>query len=151
MQQRQQLVHNITRFCEANLTGLKGLSHEIDFKNVDENGQMLALTRAAAGFWIFQRLLWFLIEIKHQFPGKCKNEADSLCSPINFVSELPVSLPPCRLFQRKIEVSKLSLMCPHPARLLLHIGKYTWLTASLLQDHAEPVPTFFTWSNITRI
>ncbi len=29
---------------------LKGLSHEIDFKNVDENGQILALTRAAAGF-----------------------------------------------------------------------------------------------------
>ncbi len=36
----------------ANLT-LKGLSHEIDFKNVDENGQILALLRAAAGFWIF--------------------------------------------------------------------------------------------------
>ncbi len=35
---------------------LKGLSHEIDFKNVDENGQILALLRAAAGFWIFQRL-----------------------------------------------------------------------------------------------
>jgi hypothetical protein len=29
---------------------LKGLSHEIDFKNVDENGQILALSRAAAGF-----------------------------------------------------------------------------------------------------
>jgi hypothetical protein len=29
---------------------LKGLSHEIDFDNVDENLQMLALTRAAAGF-----------------------------------------------------------------------------------------------------
>ena len=29
---------------------LKGLSHEIDFQNVDENGQILALTRAAAGF-----------------------------------------------------------------------------------------------------
>jgi hypothetical protein len=29
---------------------LKGLSHEIDFKNVDENGQILALIRAAAGF-----------------------------------------------------------------------------------------------------
>jgi hypothetical protein len=30
---------------------LKGLSHEIDFKNVDENWQILALTRAAAGYW----------------------------------------------------------------------------------------------------
>jgi hypothetical protein len=29
---------------------LKGLSHEIDFKNVDENGHILALLRAAAGF-----------------------------------------------------------------------------------------------------
>jgi hypothetical protein len=29
---------------------LKGLSHEIDFKTVDENGQILTLIRAAAGF-----------------------------------------------------------------------------------------------------
>jgi hypothetical protein len=29
---------------------LKGLSHEIDFENVDENGQFFALIRAAAGF-----------------------------------------------------------------------------------------------------
>jgi len=29
---------------------LKGLSHEIDFKNVVENGQILALIRSAAGF-----------------------------------------------------------------------------------------------------
>ncbi len=29
---------------------LKGLSHEIDFRNVDKNGQILALLRAAAGF-----------------------------------------------------------------------------------------------------
>jgi len=29
---------------------LKGLSHEIDFKNVDENRQILSLIRAAAGF-----------------------------------------------------------------------------------------------------
>ncbi len=27
---------------------LKGLSYEIDFENVDENGQILSLTRAAA-------------------------------------------------------------------------------------------------------
>jgi len=32
------------------LAKLKGLSHEIDLKNVDENGQILALLRAAAGF-----------------------------------------------------------------------------------------------------
>ncbi len=36
--------------CEETFLCLKGLSHEIDFKNVDENGQILALTRAAAGF-----------------------------------------------------------------------------------------------------
>ncbi len=35
---------------KQNSRPLKGLSHEIDFKNVDENGQILALTRAAAGF-----------------------------------------------------------------------------------------------------
>jgi hypothetical protein len=29
---------------------LKGLSHEIDLENVDENGQIFALKRAAAGF-----------------------------------------------------------------------------------------------------
>jgi hypothetical protein len=39
------------------ILSLKGLSHEIDFKNVDENGQILALLRAAAGFGIFRRLL----------------------------------------------------------------------------------------------
>ncbi len=32
------------------ISGLKRLSHEIDFKNIDENGQILALIRAAAGF-----------------------------------------------------------------------------------------------------
>jgi len=34
----------------ANIAALKGLSHEIDFKNVDEKCQILALIRAAAGF-----------------------------------------------------------------------------------------------------
>ncbi len=52
-------------------TALKVLSHEIDFDNVDENWQMLALIRAAAGFWIFWRHLWFLVEIKHLLSGKC--------------------------------------------------------------------------------
>ncbi len=32
---------------------LKGLSYEIDFDNVDENWQILALISATAGFWIF--------------------------------------------------------------------------------------------------
>jgi hypothetical protein len=31
------------------MENLKGLSHEIDFKNVDKNLQNYALTRAAAG------------------------------------------------------------------------------------------------------
>ncbi len=42
-EQTQQYMHIINH-------ALKGLSHEIDFKNVDENGQILALIRAAAGF-----------------------------------------------------------------------------------------------------
>jgi hypothetical protein len=47
-----------TRNCKfIKLMHLKGLSHEIDFKNVDENGQILALIRAAAVFLIFRRLL----------------------------------------------------------------------------------------------
>jgi hypothetical protein len=54
-----------------NMILLKGLSHEIDFKNVGENWQILALTRAAAGYWIFLRHLWFLVEIKPLLSGKC--------------------------------------------------------------------------------
>ncbi len=50
---------------------LKGLSYEIDFENVDENLQILALTRASAGFRIFQRHLWFLVKIKPLLSGKC--------------------------------------------------------------------------------
>jgi hypothetical protein len=34
----------------CNPVDLKGLSYEIDFENVDENRQILGLTRAAAGF-----------------------------------------------------------------------------------------------------
>jgi hypothetical protein len=44
---RHFFVNNIFTLPAMNL---KGLSHEIDFKNVDENGQILALLRAAAGF-----------------------------------------------------------------------------------------------------
>jgi len=50
---------------------LKGLSYEIDFENVDEKWQILALIRAAAGSWIFRRYLWFFVEIKHLLSGKC--------------------------------------------------------------------------------
>ncbi len=42
---------------KSRLLNLKGLSYEIDFKNVDENWQILTLTRAAAGFWIFLEAL----------------------------------------------------------------------------------------------
>ncbi len=44
---RENVRPSAVNFREHNL---KGLSHEIDFKNVDENGQILALLRAAAGF-----------------------------------------------------------------------------------------------------
>jgi hypothetical protein len=46
--QKQEFFINSTTGFNAHY--LKGLSHEIDFKNVDENGQILALSRAAAGF-----------------------------------------------------------------------------------------------------
>ncbi len=79
--------------CWSNFS-LKGLSHEIDFKNVVENGHILALLRAAAGFWIFRRLLWFLVEIKHQFhvgffKGKLRSQTffevppDCYCTSVN--------------------------------------------------------------------
>jgi hypothetical protein len=38
---------------------LKGLTHEMDFNNVDENLQMLALLGAAAGFEFFEAPLIF--------------------------------------------------------------------------------------------
>jgi hypothetical protein len=43
-------MRQLSRNVGKGLLPLKGLSHEIDFKNVDENGQILALIRAAAGF-----------------------------------------------------------------------------------------------------
>ncbi len=52
-------------------SGLKGLSHEVDFDNIDKNWRMLAIISAAAGFWIFRRRLWFLVEMKHSLSGKC--------------------------------------------------------------------------------
>ncbi len=39
----------------------KGLSHEIDFDNVDENWQMLALISAAAGFEFFGRTSYLFV------------------------------------------------------------------------------------------
>jgi hypothetical protein len=62
--------------------GLKGLSYEIDFEDVDENLQILAQIRAAAGFRIFRRHLLFLIEIKHLFPVNAK------ITPIAYVIRL---------------------------------------------------------------
>ncbi len=50
---------------------LKGLSHEIDFDNIAKNWRMLAFISAAAGFLIFRRHLWFLVERKHPLSGKC--------------------------------------------------------------------------------
>ncbi len=62
-------LHNMWRLIQLRTPGtlsictmfgaLKGLSHEMDFHNVDENWQILALLSAAAGFWIFRRPLWF--------------------------------------------------------------------------------------------
>ncbi len=72
---------------------LKGLSHEIDFKNVDENGQILALKRAAAGFWIFWGLLWFLVEINISFPLNAK------ITPIAYVVRLILYLSSWQAFR----------------------------------------------------
>jgi hypothetical protein len=56
---------------------------------------------------------------------------DSLCSLINFVPELPASLPPCRLFQRKIEVSNFFEVPPDCYCTSVNT---TWRTASLMQN-----------------
>ncbi len=42
--------------CYVSYTRFKGLSYKIDFENVGENRQILALIRAAAGFRIFRRV-----------------------------------------------------------------------------------------------
>ncbi len=47
------------------LDSLKGLSHEIDFKNVDKNLQNLAYPRDAAGFLIFCGSYDFIIQKVH--------------------------------------------------------------------------------------
>ncbi len=65
---------------------LKGLSSEIDFENVDKNWQILAFIRAAAGFWIFQRYLWFLVEINIFYPVNAK------IMPIAYVIRLILEL-----------------------------------------------------------
>ncbi len=50
---------NPIRFVSGgSIISLKWQSYEIDFENVDENWQILALIRAAAVFWIFRRHLW---------------------------------------------------------------------------------------------
>ncbi len=59
------------KFKVGNMRSLKGLSHEIDFKNVVANGQILALIRAAGWFLNFSQAALIFSEIKHQFPGKC--------------------------------------------------------------------------------
>jgi hypothetical protein len=50
----------------------KGLSYEMDFENVAKNWQILASIRAAAGFWIFRRHLWFLLKLNLFFPVNAK-------------------------------------------------------------------------------
>ncbi len=105
---------------------LKGLSHEMDFNNVEENWQMLALLSAAAGFLIFQRPLWFLIEIKHLLSGKCWYHADSCSYPINFVSELPASLP----YHWRLECCFMSNQSEEGFILCMPIGAKLWPSTS---------------------
>jgi hypothetical protein len=50
---------------------VKGTVLRDRFENVDENGQILALIRAATDFLFFRKDLGFLVEIKHLLSGKC--------------------------------------------------------------------------------
>jgi hypothetical protein len=71
---------------------LKGLSHEIDFKKVDKNGQILALIRPWLVFEYFGGSSDFLLKQIISFPVNAKITPNSLCYPINFVTELSASL-----------------------------------------------------------
>ncbi len=140
---------------------LKGLSHEIDFDNVDENWQMLALTRAVAGFWILRRHLWFVVEIKHLLSGKCLNHADSCCYPICIWTPGKPFIPmQCRFMSNQSEAA--SILCkPIGAKLWPSTSSWptistsvntTWRTACTIQDFLEragTTPTFLTNTNIT--
>jgi hypothetical protein len=74
------------------------------------------------------------------------NDADSLCSPINFVTELPASLLNMNIsnvgfFKGKFRSQTFFEV---PTDCYCSSANTTWRTASLIQDHAEPTPTFFT-------
>ncbi len=84
---------------------LKGLSYEIDFGNVDENWQILALTGATAGCWIFQRHLWFLVEKNIFFPVNAK------MTPIAFVVRLFLYL-----YSRQAFLTEVVLFYKQPIR-----------------------------------
>ncbi len=107
----------------------------------------MALIRAAAGFWIFRRLLCFLVEIKHLLSGKCQKHAYILCCPINFVSELPASFLKMNICDVVFFKGKLrsQTFFEVPPDCYCTSVNTTRRTASLIQDHAEPTPTFFTW------
>ncbi len=138
---------------------LKGLSHEIDFNNAEENWQMLALISAAAGFWLFRRPLSFLVEIKHLLSAKFQNHRDSCCYPINFFNWTPSTLfilMQCRFMSNQSEEASI-LRKPIGAKLwpstlsrttISTSVNTTWRTACLIQDFMERagnMPTFLTW------
>jgi hypothetical protein len=71
---------------------------------------------------------------------------DSLCYPINFVTELPASLPHMNISDVgffKEKMGSLTFFEVPPDFYCTSVNT-TWRTASLIQDHAEPAPTFFT-------
>ncbi len=156
----------VSAFAFKEIT-LKGLSYEIDFENVDENWQILALTRAAAGFWIFQRHLWFLVEKNILFPVNAK------ITPKAYVIRLFLYLYSRQAFLTKVvsfykqQSEAASVLCkPIGAKLwpisehrenckslsacYLHISKYHLAhrrpnTVQDFMERAEPATTFFTW------
>jgi hypothetical protein len=60
------------RIFQTNFCNLKGLSHEIDFKNVVENGQILALIRARLVFEFFGGCSDFYLKLNISFPVNAK-------------------------------------------------------------------------------
>jgi hypothetical protein len=100
---------------------------------------------ATSGFWIFWRHLWILIEIKHLFPVNAKITPIAYVVRLIFVTELPASLlnmniSDVGLFKGKFRSQTFSEV---PTDCYCTSANTTWRTASLIQDHAEPMTTFF--------
>jgi hypothetical protein len=119
---------------------LKGLSYEIDFENVDENFQMFALIRAAAGLWIFRRHLLFLVDINIFFPVNAK------ITPIAFVIRLILKLNSQQAFQKWSDVS--FFQAELRSQTALHSAQFNYTPIVISEDRQIKQLTFLSQRNL---